>query len=42
MVPNNGQLLSLLKQHFGYTSFRPLQEQIISDAINGRDVFALL
>src|SRR5260221_9017775 len=32
----------LLKQHFGFTSFRPLQEKIIRDALAGRDVFALL
>src|SRR2546429_5437798 len=36
------QLLPLLKQYFGFTSFRPLQEQIIRDALAGRDVFALL
>ena len=35
-------LLSLLKQYFGFTSFRPLQEEIIRDALAGRDVFALL
>src|SRR5215468_892134 len=35
-------LLPLLKQHFGFASFRPLQEQIIRDALDGRDVFALL
>src|SRR6266566_7907480 len=35
-------LQSLLKQHFGFTSFRPLQEQIIRDALARRDVFALL
>ena len=35
-------LLSLLKEHFGYTSFRPLQEEIIRDALAGRDVLALL
>jgi ATP-dependent DNA helicase RecQ len=35
-------LLAALKQHFGYDSFRPLQEQIIRDALDGRDVFALL
>ena len=38
-VPN---LLALLKQHFGFASFRPLQEQIIRDALAGRDVLALL
>src|SRR5215470_14036305 len=31
-----------LKRHFGYPSFRPLQEEIIRDALAGRDVFALL
>jgi len=31
-----------LKQHFGYDEFRPLQREIITDALNGRDVFALL
>src|SRR5437867_3963054 len=36
------QLLPLLKQYFGFASFRPLQEQIIRDALAGRDVFALL
>ena len=31
-----------LKQHFGYTTFRPLQEEIVRDALGGRDVFALM
>ena len=31
-----------LKKHFGYDEFRPLQEQIILDAVAGRDVFALM
>ena len=31
-----------LKQHFGYSAFRPLQEEIISDALAGRDVFVLM
>jgi ATP-dependent DNA helicase RecQ len=35
-------LYRTLKQSFGYDSFRPLQEEIISDALAGRDVFALL
>src|SRR5512141_1838155 len=35
-------LLPVLKQVFGFTSFRPLQEEIIRDALAGRDVFALL
>src|SRR6202165_3730712 len=35
-------LLSLLKQTFGFSSFRPLQEEIIRDVLSGRDVIALL
>ena len=36
------QLLPLLKQYFGFASFRPLQEEIIRDALAGKDTFALL
>ncbi len=36
------ELLPLLKRFFGFTSFRPLQEEIIRDALAERDVFALL
>jgi len=35
-------LLPLLKEHFGFASFRPLQEEIIRDSLAGKDVFALL
>src|ERR1041384_8555273 len=35
-------LLPLLKQYFGFASFRPLQEEIIRDALAGKDVFAVL
>ena len=35
-------LLSPLKKHFGYSEFRPLQEEIVRDALAGRDVFALM
>ena len=35
-------LLPALKQYFGYDSFRPLQEEIVRDALAGHDVFALL
>jgi ATP-dependent DNA helicase RecQ len=34
--------LGSLKRFFGFTSFRPLQLEIIRDAMAGRDVFALL
>lgn len=35
-------LLFTLKTTFGYSSFRPLQREIIEAALGGRDVFALL
>ncbi|MBA2433021.1 MAG: DNA helicase RecQ [Chthoniobacterales bacterium] len=35
-------LLAPLKKHFGYSEFRPLQEQIVRDALAGRDVFTLM
>src|SRR3984893_17130910 len=31
-----------LKKHFGYDKFRPLQQEIVKDALAGRDVFALM
>ncbi len=34
--------LELLKRTFGFTSFRPLQREIIGDTLAGKDVFALL
>src|SRR5436309_12400482 len=42
MNPAPNELLPLLKQSFGFDSFRPLQEEIISDSLAGRDVFALM
>jgi ATP-dependent DNA helicase RecQ len=41
-VKSAPELLPLLKQYFGFTSFRPLQEEIIRDSLAGKDVFALL
>src|SRR5881275_1938018 len=35
-------LSATLKKHFGYDQFRPLQREIISDALAGRDVFVLM
>ena len=32
-------LIATLKKHFGYEQFRPLQEEIIRDALAGRDVY---
>jgi ATP-dependent DNA helicase RecQ len=34
--------LTKLKEVFGYGAFRPLQAEIVADAVAGRDVFALL
>jgi ATP-dependent DNA helicase RecQ len=39
---NDMDLLGTLKRHFGYDRFRPLQREIISDALAGRDVFVLM
>jgi len=36
------EILSGLKKYFGYDDFRPLQREIVADALAGRDVFALL
>ena len=38
---NSVDLLRALKKHFGYDQFRPLQEEIIRDALAGSDVFVL-
>src|SRR5215813_5472724 len=35
-------LLGALKKHFGYDRFRPLQREIVQDALAGRDVFVLM
>jgi ATP-dependent DNA helicase RecQ len=35
-------LAGTLKKRFGYDQFRPLQREIISDALAGRDVFVLM
>jgi len=36
------QLQETLKKYFGYDEFRPLQQEIIDDALSDRDVFSLL
>lgn len=35
-------LLPALKQYFGFTAFRPLQEEIIQETLAGRDALAIL
>ena len=34
--------LEILRRYWGYDSFRPMQEEIISAAVQGRDVLAIL
>src|ERR1035437_6457302 len=34
--------LTLLKTHFGYDGFRPLQEEIIAEVLAGRDSLVLM
>lgn len=36
------ELLGALKKHFGYDQFRPLQKEIIQDALARQDVFVLM
>ncbi len=40
--PPASRLPGLLKQYFGYDSFRPLQEEIMSATLDGRDTVAIL
>jgi ATP-dependent DNA helicase RecQ len=42
MPPDASELDDLLKRIFGYGSFRPLQRDICTTTLAGRDVFALL
>ncbi len=35
-------LHALLKRHFGHDAFRPLQRDIVRDALGGRDVFVIM
>src|SRR5216117_4322537 len=42
MPGDSAELRSALKRYFSFTSFRPLQEEIIRDALAGKDVFAVL
>jgi ATP-dependent DNA helicase RecQ len=42
MIPDENSWHPLLKRYFGFTSFRPHQEEIIRAAVAGKDVFALL
>jgi ATP-dependent DNA helicase RecQ len=41
MIPDE-ELLQLLKKHFGYEAFRPLQQEIMDATLAGRDTLAIL
>ncbi|WP_440946541.1 DNA helicase RecQ [Methanosarcina sp. T3] len=38
----SARMHSVLRQYFGYTAFRPLQEEIIRDVLDRKDVFVLM
>ena len=40
--PRLAEIRALLKQYWGYDSFRPLQEDIVLSVLDGRDTLALL
>ncbi len=39
---SNASSFEALHKYFGFTSFRPLQEEIVDDLLSGKDVLALL
>jgi len=41
-IESKGQLLPLLKMHFGYDTFRPNQLDVIEDIISKKDVLAIM
>ncbi len=41
-VLRTANMYSILHQYFGYTSFRPLQEEIVNDVLDRKDVFVLM
>ncbi|NIJ45743.1 ATP-dependent DNA helicase RecQ [Wenyingzhuangia heitensis] len=41
-MPNSVKLKEILQKHWNHTSFRPLQESIITDIISGNDTLAIL
>ena len=36
------EIVNILQRVWGFNSFRPLQEEIVENAINGKDTLALL
>ena len=42
MKDNEIRPIDILSEYWGYTSFRPMQEEIVNSAAEGRDVLAIL
>ncbi|MDR2944400.1 MAG: DNA helicase RecQ [Methanosarcinales archaeon] len=42
MASSNKEMIKVLERNFGYTSFRPNQEEVIEALLNERDVFVLM
>ena len=42
MTPINVDIKNILKKHWGFDSFRPLQEDIINSVLNGNDTLGLM
>ncbi len=40
--PTSAQLHEILERHWGYTAFRPLQEEIITSVLQGHDTLGLM
>ncbi len=41
-MPSNSSPLHILRSHFGYDSFRPMQEEIIANVLSGQDSLVLM
>ena len=41
-IPPKSELLSVLKTHFGYDTFRPNQYEIITDVLSAKDLLAIM
>lgn len=42
LTPDDSRLAAILRQYWGYSSFRPMQEEIIRSVLAGRDTLALM
>src|SRR5580700_5029386 len=41
-IPTNPEILSALQRYWGYDSFRPLQERIVTSLLSGRDACVVM